>query len=179
MFNFSNPRSVVEELGIGTSSVVVDLGSGSGHYSLAAADIVGSEGHVYAVDIQKDMLSHLVEVASQRGLSNIDVIHADIEQVGGTKLGHELADVVMICNTLFQTEEKASVLAEAKRLLRVTGRLLLVDWTDSHSGMGPHASMVFASDAARTILADSGFEISRELGAGAHHYGLVCRISSK
>ena len=178
MLNFSNPSSVLEQFGIGDASIVVDLGSGSGHYSLAAAQMVGETGHVYAIDVQKDMLGHLAEEAEKQGIKTIDVIHADIEMADGTRLQDALADVVIISNTLFQTEDKTQVLTEAKRLLRSRGRLLLIDWSDSHGGLGPNESLVFDEAHARELLSSVGFEVEKDIPSGAHHYGLICRISS-
>ena len=172
--NFSDPQANIERIGIGEGSVVVDLGSGSGYYSLAAARAVGHEGRVYAVDVQKGLLERLKETAAAEHLSQIEIVWGDVEKIGGSKVGTETADLVLISNVLFQLENKEGIVTEALRVLRPNGRVCVIDWTDSHFGLGPDESLVVKIDDAKKLFADR-FELDREFDAGNHHYGLVFR----
>ena len=172
---FSNPQTILENLVIGQGSIVVDLGTGSGHYSMAAARMVGSEGRVYAVDIQKDLLERLQHSATGEGHHNIEIIWGDVEKYGGTKLRENTADVLLLCNILFQLQDKRSAVTEAMRVLKPGGRLVAVDWTDSHFGMGPDQSLVVTEDTARSLLQNIGFQEEKTFEAGPHHWGVVFR----
>lgn len=171
---FSDPTTNIKKLVLGEGSTVVDLGSGTGFYSIAAAQEVGPDGRVYAVDVQKDLLENLKQKAADQHLSNIDVIWADIEKQNGSKIADGKAETVLICNTLFQLEDKDAAIAEAARLLRPSGRLCVIDWTDSHAGLGPNPDMVVTSAEAKDLVSKH-LEFDREFGAGEHHYGLVFR----
>lgn len=154
---------------------MVDLGAGSGFYSLAAARIVGHEGRVFAVDVQKDLLDRLYQSAQGEGLHHLEVIWGDIEHYGGSKLREGSADVVLVCNTLFQVEDKKKTLEEAMRLLRPGGRLVAVDWTGSHFGMGPEESLIITQEEAQSLLSEVGFKEDSAFDAGPHHWGLIVR----
>ena len=170
---FSDPIKNVEQLGLRLGSTVVDLGSGSGHYTFASARAVGDAGKVYAVDIQKDMLTTLKNDAGAEGLRNVEVVWGDIEKVGGTKLKSEVADSAIISNILFQIQDKGVVAEEAHRIVKRGGKLLLVEWSESFGGLGPQPEVVFTHDMAVSVFGKAGFEVDREIRAGEHHYGII------
>ncbi len=151
-----------------------DFGTGSGHFAFALAGVL-QEGRVYAVDVQKALIERLKSEASHRHLNNIEIIWGDVEQIGGTKLKEASLDLVVIANILFQVEDKKTPLLEAKRVLKPSGRLLIIDWQESYQGMGPEKKSVFTKDQARALLGEIGFEFVREVEAGSHHYGLLSK----
>src|SRR3989344_1115259 len=97
---FSDPASNLAKLGLVDGQKVVDLGAGSGFYSIEAAKKVGSSGRVYAVDVQKDLLERLRSVATTNGVRNIEVVWGNAEKIGGTKLREALSDRVIASNVL-------------------------------------------------------------------------------
>lgn len=68
---FSEPQKNIEQLELKPGERVADLGCGVGAYSLAAAPLVGVDGKVYAVDIQKDLLERLRQEADRQGWRNM------------------------------------------------------------------------------------------------------------
>ena len=172
---FSDPVKNIEKCGIQVGQDIADLGSGSGHYSIASAKALMSTGRVYAIDAQKDMLSRLKNQAIKEGLYNIEVIWGNIEKINGTKLRDSSVDLALLCNVLFQAENKMDLIKETKRILKPAGRVLLVDWEDSFGGIGPKKSMVVKKEKAKDIFEKNGFHIDREINAGSHHYGLILK----
>ena len=173
IFMFSDPVKNVEQCGIQAGQKIADLGAGSGFYTLAAAKALAATGLVYAVDVQKDLLTKLKNAATKEGLYNIEVVWGDAEKPGGTKLRENSIDLAFICNVLFQMEDKQSVITETKRILVHGGRALVVDWSDSFGGLGPKKEMVVSKAAATEMFEKRGFHLDREISAGAHHYGLI------
>ncbi len=172
--NFSHPTQNIKTMTIGEGSVVVDLGSGSGFYTLEAARTVGPEGRVYAVDIQKNLLDRLKQTADAEHLSNVDILWGDVEKIGGSKVGTDKADVVLVCNILFQITNKEDFVTEALRIVKPNGRICVIDWTDSHFGLGPDEEMIVGVDTARALF-EKNCTLEKEFDAGDHHYGLVFR----
>ncbi|MFW0870875.1 MAG: class I SAM-dependent methyltransferase [Patescibacteria group bacterium] len=172
---FSNPDQILANVGISPGSVVVDFGAGSGFYSIAAARLVGSGGRVYAIDIQHALLERLKEAAHSEGLSQLDTVWGDIETYGGTRLRDGTADVVICANILFQLENRRAGIDEAKRLLHPSGRMLVIDWDDSHFGMGPDPSLIITRDEAVELLESQGLVVESDTPAGDHHWGLILR----
>ncbi len=172
---FSDPQHNIEQLGLSDGAVVADLGSGSGFYSLAAAQAVAPTGRVYSVDAQKDLLERLKKEAQRLHIRNIDVLSGDLEKLGGSRLRESSCDVAIASNIIFMVEDKKSFLLEAKRILKPSGRLLLVDWSASFSGMGPHPGHVVYKEEAMKLALAVGFAFDREIHAGTHHYGIIFR----
>ncbi len=170
---FSDPIKNVEQLSLRLGSVVLDLGSGSGHYAIASAKAVGEKGAVYAIDIQKDMLTKLKREAGIQGFHNIEIVWGDIEKSGGTKLKDSIGDYAIISNLMFQVIDKDSVAKESFRILKSGGKLLVVDWSDAFGGLGPHVDSVFSKDAAAALFTKTGFTIEKDIQAGSHHYGMI------
>lgn len=172
---FLNPETALKDFPLAEGMRVADFGTGSGFYALAAARRVGDEGTVYALDIQEGLLTRLKDGARRAGLRNIKTLVGELEQSGGSKLRAASMDAVIMSNILFQVEHRESLLREAARVLKPSGRIFLVDWTGSFGGLGPRPDDVVAEDRARTLLEGVGFRIERSVEAGAHHYGLVAR----
>src|SRR3989344_1203499 len=128
---FAHPRRNVAALGIEPGMLGADFGSGSGAYTLAIADRLEGVGHVYAIDIQRDLLRRIANEAAKLGHKNVEIIWADLEVPRASKLAGETLDFVLISNLLFQVPDKGALLAEARRILKATGRLAIVDWSES------------------------------------------------
>ncbi len=171
--NFADPKSNVLQLGLREGMRVADLGAGSGHYSLAAAGVIGHDGRVYAVDLQEDVLKHLVDSARRMGLRNVEMVWGDIERRGGTKLRDHSMDAAILSNVLFQVDQKKDLSAEVFRILKPGGKLLVVDWAGAYGGMGPHPGQVVSEHAAEELFITGGFHKVKDFRAGAHHYAIV------
>ncbi len=167
---FSDPASNLAKLGLVDGQKIVDLGAGSGFYSIEAAKKVGSSGRVYAIDVQKNLLERLRSVASNQGIRNIEVIWGNAEKIGGTKLREAIADRVVASNVLFQIEKPDEFCLEIKRILKPGGKVLVVDW----SGVTMLSPKVIVSEMnARTLFEKNGFKLVDSFNAGDHHYGLI------
>ncbi len=174
--NFAHPRRNVAALGVEPGMSVADFGSGSGIYVLHMAEALEHSGRVYAVDVQQDLLKRVKNEAHRRGFKNVDVIWTDLERPHSSKLADKTLDFVLVSNLLFQVENKAAVLAEAWRILKPTGRLAIIDWSESFGGLGPVKADVVTKDTALALAKENGFELQREFPAGAHHYGMIFRL---
>lgn len=177
--NFAHPKRNVAALGVEPGMSVADFGSGSGIYVLHIAEALEHSGRVYAVDVQRDLLRRVKNEAQRRGFKNVDVIWTDLERPQSSKLADKTLDFVLVSNLLFQIENKSAVLAEAWRTLKPAGRLAIIDWAESFGGLGPVKSDVVSKEKALALAQENGFELQREFPAGAHHYGLIFRLTPR
>jgi ubiquinone/menaquinone biosynthesis C-methylase UbiE len=167
---FSDPGVNLSKLGLAQGMKVVDIGAGSGFYTLEAARRVGASGRVYAIDVQKDILERIRTTGANQGLRNIEVVWGNAEKIGGTKLRESIADRIIVSNVLFQIEKPDDFALEVKRLLKPGGKALVIDW-NAGSPMSP--ATLFASSRAQTLFEKLGFKLEQSFMAGDHHYGLV------
>jgi len=176
---FCDPSRALAQFKLEHGSKVADLGTGSGFYSLAAAHMVGGQGKVWAVEVQKDLASKLRNEATHRHIENLEVVWGDIERIGGTKLKEGSADAAIVANVLFQAEDKPGLVAETSRILRKGGRVLLIDWSDEEGaragGLGPVSHHLVSKGAALSLFEKGGFTLQGTIDAGDHHYGLILK----
>ncbi len=173
--SFANPVQNVAKLALREGMKVADFGAGSGAYTKALAHAVGTTGHVYAVEIQKELAETLENTLVRAHIENASALWGDFENVGGSKLADDTLDTVLISNTLFQLEDKIGAMKEAYRVLKEGGQLAIIDWSDSYAGMGPPKKLVVTQQAATLLATDAGFAPTFTFDAGTHHYGAVYR----
>lgn len=116
---FGKPRERLASIGLDRGQVVLDYGCGIGSYTLAAAQIVGDEGRVYALDIHPLAIQAVERRAREVKLANITIIHSDRE----TGLSDESVDVVLLYDVLHLVPDKGALLRELHRVLRPDGLL--------------------------------------------------------
>ncbi len=103
---------------------VVDLGCGAGFDTILAAQMVGSEGQVIGVDMTPAMLQKARRNAELLGLGNVDLREGYLEEL---PIADATADVVISNGVINLCPDKATVLAEAFRVLKLGGRLQIAD----------------------------------------------------
>jgi ubiquinone/menaquinone biosynthesis C-methylase UbiE len=175
---FANPRENLEKFGLSPGTIVADIGAGTGDYAFAAAKMVKGlklDGKVYAIDVQKDLLDKVKNEASREHLDNIEIVWGNAEKVRGTKLRDASVDVVIVSNIFFQIEDREIFAKEIARILKRTGRIFFIEWSDSFGGIGPKAEAVVNEDQAKAFFQKNAFAIERSIPVGSHHYGLLIR----
>ncbi len=175
MNTFSDPRSVINQLNFLPGQHIADLGAGSGAYTLAIAHAVRSnpQSKIFAIDIQKDLLARISREADQQNLQSVNIIWGNIEEKKGTRLRDHSIDTVLLVNILFQLEDKPAAVAEAVRIIKPNGRVVIIDWSESFGNIGPTPDHVISMETAKLLCEEAGLEFIRSFDAGEHHYGFV------
>ena len=118
-------ESVLEEIGVKKGQNLLDFGCGSGHYTIPAAEVVGKDGNVYAVDKNKSRLAELNEKAEDMALKNINIVSTS----GGTDLpfAKESMDVILLYDVFWYfdlySKGLTKLLDEVYRISRRRGLL--------------------------------------------------------
>jgi arsenite methyltransferase len=106
------------------NEICVDLGSGRGTDVIRLAEIVGSEGYVYGVDISEGMIKKSSDTAKRLGISNVEFIHSTLEKIS---LKSNRADLVISNCTINHSSDKQAVWNEIFRILKCGGRFVISD----------------------------------------------------
>ena len=175
MASFTNPDNNIAQLRLRGGERVAVFGSGAGGHSFAALRALKGRGGVVAFDVRGQLLEKIKNDAVRMRISGLTTKCVDYQRVGGTNMGASSFDVIVIPNTLFAAEHKLDMLKEAHRVLRLGGRVLLVDWNESYGGMGPQPEHVVSEERAEALLTEAGFTVDSRFDAGAQHYGIIAQ----
>jgi ubiquinone/menaquinone biosynthesis C-methylase UbiE len=117
------PKNVLSEAGIKPGFHVLDYGCGPGSFSIAAAELVGQSGRVYAADINPLAVQRVQNAAASKGMGNVETIHTDC----ATGLQDHSLDLVLLYDTYHDLTDPDSVLQELHRILKPAATLSFSD----------------------------------------------------
>jgi ArsR family transcriptional regulator len=133
---------------------VADLGCGEGYLTIEAARWAR---HVIAIDRSREALARGRDLAKRRKLTNITWKRGDIERV---PVADRSVDVALLSQALHHAERPDRALAEAQRILKPGGRVLLLElrehaetWVRTKLG---DKWLGFSEDRLRALLTGAG-----------------------
>ena len=108
---------------------VLEIGPGTGLQSLHVAPQLGRHGELAVVDIQQQMLDHVMKRAARRSIDNISphLAGADALPFPDAKF-----DAAYLVTVLGEIPRPQAALAELRRVLKPAGRLVIGEFADRH-----------------------------------------------
>lgn len=124
-FTKTNRAAVIlEHLNLQPGMTVLDAGCGPGRLAIPAAQRVGEQGRVVALDIQSGMLARAQEKARQAGVSNIEFVQAGL---GEGRLEQNCYDCALLVTVLGEVPERAAALKAIFAALKPGGILSVTE----------------------------------------------------
>ncbi|MHC1783847.1 MAG: cyclopropane-fatty-acyl-phospholipid synthase family protein [Anaerolineaceae bacterium] len=118
-----NPEKILGSL-VKPGMTVADIGCGMGYFTIPLARMVGEEGRVYAVDIQRKSLGFVNRRAVQAGVKD----RIQIVLAGQNKLElREKVDFILTNWMVHETPDPGVFLEQVVNLLKSGGQYLLVE----------------------------------------------------
>jgi len=121
---WQRPSDVIQALDLKPGNVVVDLGCGSGYFTLKLSGPVGKSGRVLAEDIRWLPLAFLWLRSFQKSQHNVSIVHGEPDN---PHLHTQSVNAVLIANTYHELTNSRTILIQVVQALVSGGRLVVVD----------------------------------------------------
>ncbi len=152
---------VIQAIGIQPGEVIADIGAGSGYFTFRFARATGSQGKVYAVEIERTWLDYLEARAVHEGLSNIETVQAGTAVSG---LPAACCDVIFLCNTYYMIADRVAYLEHLAEGLRPGGRVVIIDWLRRPLPRGPALHYKLTTQQVHSEIRQAGLEVVLQPG---------------
>ena len=101
---------------------VLEVGPGTGYYTLDVAHWLSPGGRLDILDLQQEMLDHTMRRVRERGLTNVTASHGD---AGRLPYRDATFDAAFLVTVLGEIPDQDAALGELARVLKPGGRLVV------------------------------------------------------
>jgi ubiquinone/menaquinone biosynthesis C-methylase UbiE len=138
---------------------VLEVGPGTGYYSLPVARWLVPGGRLDVLDVQQEMLDHTLGRAAEEGIDNVVPARADAREMPYPDGSFDAAYLVTV---LGEIPDQAAALRELRRVVRPGGRIVVGELFGD-----PH---MVTFRALRSRAAAAGLEVDRRMGGRLWHF---------
>ncbi len=159
------------ELKLKKGITFLDVACGWGGYSLAASEIIGRNGLVYAVDLWEEGITSLKKKAALKDIQNITSFVSDASQ--SIPVENQAVDVCLMATVLHDfvgDKVERGVMQEIVRVMKPEGTLSIVEYNKIDSPTGPPKSVRLSPEEVDQIVSAYGFKQERFTEVGTDHY---------
>ena len=152
------PDKALEALGTLTGLTVADVGAGSGYFTVRLSARVGTNGRVYANDLQPEMLKMLAARLARENVRNVTLVQGDVDDV---KLPPAAIDLVLMVDVYHECSEPQKMLRAIRAALKPGGRLVLLEYRKEDPEVPIRFEHKMSIAEAKLELEAEGFTLSR------------------
>jgi ubiquinone/menaquinone biosynthesis C-methylase UbiE len=163
---WQNPDRILGPVDLQPEWLAVDLGSGSGYFTVPLSHAVRK---VMAIDVQKEMLDFLRAKIQRLGIKNVELRLSKPDKI---PVEESSVDFLMSVNTLHEFGDRDKMIGEMWRILKKGAKLLIVDFKKEDTGFGPPVSIRVTKDRAVKLFEKRGFALSKTADL-SYHYLLI------
>jgi ubiquinone/menaquinone biosynthesis C-methylase UbiE len=148
-----NPTNTLIRAGFRAGMTLCDIGAGTGLFSFAAAEI--SQNDIYALEISEQMIELLAQRMVERNVKNLIIKKVDS---GRLPLDDNCCDMAIMVTVLHEVDNKESMLQEVKRILRHSGKLVIIEFHNRKTPMGPPVELRLAPKYVEEVCNKNGLQ---------------------
>ncbi len=158
-YRMQEPELVFDVLDICRGQHILDMGCGAGDYTLQAARLTGSCGHVTALDHWPPTVESLQDVADSAGLSQVRCLTADLTKppMPAPDSSMDLCMAFTVLHIFGTESDRRSLFLEAARVLKPDGRLAVMECKKEEMSFGPPLHMRLSPEEVEALAVGCGF----------------------
>jgi ubiquinone/menaquinone biosynthesis C-methylase UbiE len=138
---------------------VLEVGPGTGYYSLPVAWWLGARGRLDVLDVQQEMLDHTLRRAASEGIQNISAALGDAREM---PYADDSFDAAYLVTVLGEIPDQTAALRELRRVVKPGGRIVVGElFGDPH--MVTHRAL-------RDRAVEAGLAVEHKLGGPLWHF---------
>jgi ubiquinone/menaquinone biosynthesis C-methylase UbiE len=147
------PDFIWEKLQMKKSGIFVEIGAGTAFFSAAFFERF-KPSRLYACDISGVMINWIKENVSSKYPDIVPVKTGE----SSVPLDDESADLVFMINLHHELEDPSLMVHEAFRILKLNGKIFIVDWKKKEMPDGPPVKIRYLPETVREQMLNSGFK---------------------
>ena len=152
-----NTTVLLENMQIQPSDVIADIGAGSGYHVFKMAKIA-TNGQIYAVDIQDEMLEAIRQKKNE--LTNINTIKGSAKSVN---LPATTIDKVLMVDVYHEFDFPVEMLASIKKSLHPDGKIYLIEYRGEDADVPIKRLHKMTESQAVKEMRAAGFKLERNI----------------
>jgi ubiquinone/menaquinone biosynthesis C-methylase UbiE len=159
---FITRRRLFEALQPRPGETVLEIGPGTGYYTLPVAHALAPNGTLHILDLQQEMLEHTTRRAHEAGVQNIEPRQGDARQL---PYADGTFDAAFLVAVLGEVPDPDAALRQLTRVLRPDGRLVVGELFGD-----PH---MVTERALRRRAATAGLRFERRVGPPFGYFAVL------
>jgi ubiquinone/menaquinone biosynthesis C-methylase UbiE len=153
-----NPDEALSIIGIKKGSSVADIGAGSGYMTVRLSKRVGSNGVVYASDIQQPMLDILDKRLKSSRITNVQLV---LGAPDDPKLPPASIDLALLVDVYHEFSQPQAMLRGIHEALKPGGRLVLLEYKKEDPSIPIRPEHKMSVSEAKMEVEPEGFRLGR------------------
>ncbi len=170
-FDIVDKEKVFAALDLKKDTVLLDVACGVGKYSIAASEIIGNKGVIYAVDLWEEGINALKQTIGEKGIKNIRPLLSDVNKyIPAEDRSIDVVLMATVLHDLIEVNTEKGTLREVRRVLKPEGKLVIIEFKKIEGPPGPPVAIRLTPEETEKIVSAYGFRQEKVIDAGPFHY---------
>lgn len=154
-----NTTTLLENMNIQPEDHIADIGAGSGYHVFKMAPMA-SQGTIYAVDIQDEMLAAIKQRKEASGVQNIELVKGSSTSVN---LLENTIDKVLMVDVYHEFDFPVEMIASMHRALKKDGEIFLIEYRGEDASVPIKKIHKMTEKQAIKEMAAAGFKLEKNI----------------